>query len=316
MDADRIKVIFLGGSSRSGSTLLDRMLGQVDGFFSLGEVYHIWQRGFAENQLCGCGKPFRSCEFWSSVVEEAFGGFGKIVPESVLKLRGTVQRVKYIPYLTFPALRPASYQSRLSKYVEIWSRLYHAIHKVSGARVLIDSSKSPTHGFVLNTIPGIDLHVVQLVRNSYAVAFSWQRKKRRPEVHWTEAYMPRLGVLRSAWEWNLSNALVELLGAAAPHYTVVHYEDLTGWPRRTLRELFTRLGMEPPELGFFTDDQTINLDVDHTVSGNPIRFKHGVIQVHPDMEWKQKMPAHKRVAVTALTWPLLIRYGYLKGARR
>ena len=71
-------VLFIAGPGRSGSTLLDLLLGQIDGFCSTGEMRYIWERGFAQNQLCGCGKPFRECEFWTQVVKEAFGGFENV----------------------------------------------------------------------------------------------------------------------------------------------------------------------------------------------------------------------------------------------
>lgn len=70
VNREKIKVLFIGGYGRSGSTLLDRMLGQMEGFFSAGELRYIWDRSFAENQLCGCGKPFKKCAFWSTVIDE------------------------------------------------------------------------------------------------------------------------------------------------------------------------------------------------------------------------------------------------------
>ncbi|WP_420910932.1 sulfotransferase [Thermus thermophilus] len=41
MSQEKVKVVFIGGYGRSGSTLLDRMLGQVEGFVSVGELRHI-----------------------------------------------------------------------------------------------------------------------------------------------------------------------------------------------------------------------------------------------------------------------------------
>ena len=60
-EAAPVRVLFIGGLGRSGSTLLDRMLGQLDGVWSVGELVHIWQRGLQENNLCGCGRRFRDC---------------------------------------------------------------------------------------------------------------------------------------------------------------------------------------------------------------------------------------------------------------
>jgi hypothetical protein len=35
-------VAYIVGSGRSGSTLLDLMLGRLDGWFSMGEFRHFW----------------------------------------------------------------------------------------------------------------------------------------------------------------------------------------------------------------------------------------------------------------------------------
>src|SRR4051794_15439538 len=78
MATETIKVLYIGGYGRSGSTLLVQLLGQIEGFHSVGEMWNIWQQCFTENQLCGCGKPFHECPFWSAVVEEAFGGFERL----------------------------------------------------------------------------------------------------------------------------------------------------------------------------------------------------------------------------------------------
>jgi len=54
------KIILIAGHSRSGSTLLDRLLGEMDGFVTVGELRCLWIRGLREDQLCGCGTAFRS----------------------------------------------------------------------------------------------------------------------------------------------------------------------------------------------------------------------------------------------------------------
>jgi len=309
----KVKVVFIGGYGRSGSTLLDRMLGQVEGFVSVGELRHIWDRSFGENQLCGCGEPFRECAFWKAVVEEAFGGFEHVNLSEIKVLKHSVDRMRYVPRLMFPWLRSPGYRKAFFEYIEVLSRLYKAIRDVSGSEFIIDSTKDPSHGFVLSAMPDVELHVVHLVRDSRAVAYSWQRKKRRLEIHWKEEYMPRYSPLKSAWEWGLMNGLVQLLGYTIPErYTLIRYEDVVSQPRKALSHLLASLGVANPNLDFI-DDRNIKLGVDHTVSGNPIRFQHGVIEVRPDTEWRHKMLTSHRVIVSVLTWPLLLKYGYLGG---
>jgi len=298
-----VKIIFIGGAGRSGTTLLDRLLGQADGFFSLGEIYHMWERSFIENQLCGCGKPFRECEFWQVVVKEAFGGFEKVDALYILKLQRSVSRIRHTPVLLYPSLRPQGFELMLSEYKQILENLYKAISKVSGSEVLIDSSKSAPHAFVLSEIPAIDLNVVHLVRDSRAVVYSWQRKKKRPEIHWKEEYMPRLGTLRGTAEWILDNWLISLLKNRVSKYKLINYEALTGSPKDSIESIGKWLGIEKPDLNFFVNDRVVYLGVNHTVSGNPIRFKRGEIKIKSDTEWTEKMSFMKKYLVGMLTYP-------------
>ena len=62
-----VTVLFVAGFGRNGGTLLDRVLGSVDGFCSLGEFRFVWQKGVVRNELCNCGVPFRDCPFWTAV---------------------------------------------------------------------------------------------------------------------------------------------------------------------------------------------------------------------------------------------------------
>ena len=71
----RARVLFIGGWGRSGSTLLDRVLGHVPGVVSLGEVREIWVRGVIEDRPCGCDRPFSECPFWTEVGDRAWGGW-------------------------------------------------------------------------------------------------------------------------------------------------------------------------------------------------------------------------------------------------
>ena len=60
-------VLYIAGWGRSGSTLLERLLAEVDGVTLLGEVVHLWERGVREDELCACGTAFSGCPFWSEV---------------------------------------------------------------------------------------------------------------------------------------------------------------------------------------------------------------------------------------------------------
>src|SRR5687768_6323887 len=143
-------VLFIAGPGRSGSTLLDLLLGQIDGFCSTGELRFIWKRGFAENQLCGCGKPFRECEFWTEVVKDAFGGFQGVDYARLEELRRLAER------RVANGLSPdeaASFLTPYNEYFDAYRKIHVAIQKASDCQFIVDSSKNIAHGFLLSGMP-------------------------------------------------------------------------------------------------------------------------------------------------------------------
>lgn len=310
MKSETVKVLYIAGYGRSGSTLLERMLGQIGDFVAVGELSHIWERGFIDNQLCGCGRPFRQCDFWRSVVVTAFGGFERVHASDMAALRYSVARLRYIPQLMLPWQAP-TYQQGFQRYGEAVTQLYRAIRDVSRAKVVIDSSKDPRLIFFLRRLPGIDLHVLHLVRDSRAVAFSWSRKKIRPEITTRTTYMPTFRPMQSAWQWTWQNLLTELAGHTVRMNQRVRYEELVTWPRQTLSMILSAVGLGSLSLDFILDDHSIRLDtVNHTVAGNPMRFQSGIVQIRLDLEWQGQMPMSARRVVTSLTSPLLWRFRY------
>jgi hypothetical protein len=311
MEESKVKVLYIGGYSRSGSTILLRLLGQIEGFFSVGEMTYIWQRSFVENQLCGCGQPFRECEFWNAVIKKAFGGFDQLDIDHIRSLREAVQGNINLPYLMYPVLRTAAYRQKLQDYTTLLGKLYHAMRAVSGSNVIIDSSKVPPYAFVLHEVPDVDLHIVHLVRDSRATAYSWQRKKARPEIYWKKEYMERYSPIRSSLEWDVMNRMLQSTDRNGSNYRLLRYEDFVTQPRETLESLLDWLGQDASRLPFMENEHTVHLRTDHTVSGNPNRFQQGIVKIRPDVEWREKMTWDQRYLVTGLTWPLLWQYGYL-----
>lgn len=308
-----VKVLYIGGYSRSGSTLFSLLLDQIEGFVAVGELWDIWQRSFTENQLSGTGKPFRECEFWTAVVREAYGGFEKVDVQEMQRLRTAVQSKQHIPMLIMPMLRTPAFTRNLQEYSAALSQLYCAIQKVSGCNVIVDSSKVPTYAYLLRDVPRVDLRIVHLVRDSRATAYSWQRKKIRPEIHWKTQYMDRYSVVRSSMEWNVMNGLFYPTETTDGSYMRIRYEDMVLAPQETLQMIVKRMGEDIRCVPNF-NDHTFETSLNYTVSGNPDRFKQGTVKIRPDTEWLEEMNMGTKIAVSLLTWPLLLRYAYLSHA--
>jgi hypothetical protein len=305
-----VTVLYIGGLGRSGSTLVERLTGQLPGACAVGELVHLWQRGITEGERCGCGQPFRQCPFWQQAGKAAFGGWDEIDTGRIAALRARVDRNRFIPRLAARSAG-AGPGPALDEYTSYYARLYAAIAEVSGCELMVDSSKHPSLAHCLRRQDGVDLRVLHLVRDSRAVAYSWGRAVRRPDTD-RESYMTRYSPAVAAAQWNGQNAAFHLLRGMP--VMRLRYEDVVAAPQAALRRIAEFSGLPAQRSFTFLGADWAELEPGHSVSGNPMRFATGKIAIRRDERWRAGLPAGQRREVTALTFPLLAAYGYL-GAR-
>lgn len=303
-----VRVLYLAGSGRSGSTLVTTILGQLDGMFAAGELRYLWQRGIAENRPCGCGVPVPECPFWTRVLATLpptdAGGIAARL-RTRLRLRG-------LPALLWRHRRGRPPVPRHPDD-DILATLYAAVGTATGA-VVVDSSKLPPYGALLGTLPGIELRVLHLVRDPRATAFSW-RRRRRLDVPvgggGDGRLMARPPVAKATLLWLVWNAATRLLwGARHPErYLRVRYEDLVADPPGVIARIARFAGVEPAELPFPAPG-VVRLAATHSVAGNPSRHRIGVLPVRADREWVTGLSRAAYALVTLLTLPALRRLGY------
>lgn len=306
MSGDKIKVLYIAGLERSGSTLLGAILGQVEGFFNAGELANIWTnltRGF----LCGCGALLRECALWRDILDEAFGGSVDYV--AMRRYRAEVIRMHHFLSLSLSS-RGFPTVPRLRWYRENVGRLYAAIRSRTGCRVIVDSSKTAPYLHVLMGIPALDLYVAHLVRDARGVVFSWRRRKRAVD-RTGEHYFHRRGVMYASCQWAFRNAVLEALARRLPGRCLrLRYEDVVAEPRQAVGRILDLVGESGAGLSFLRQGE-IERNVDHTAGGNPIRLQRGLVALRPDVEWQSAMRRLDRATVMLSAWPMLWRYGYL-----
>lgn len=325
--------LFILGKGRSGSTVLDTLLGQLDGFVSVGELVYFWDRSVRQRYQCGCGRPVPDCEFWQAVLAEAFDArfgddgvwlrlpdtdgirevFGAREPvpaREVARLERPVTAWRNAPRLLVHAITGRGRWPALAAYCDVTARLYAAITEVSGSSVVVDSSKLPINPAALGLVDGAAASCVHLVRDPRAVAFSWQRHKTwviddRPEA------MPRFGGASSSASWMARNLVAELarVCAGGGRSMRLRYEDFVAAPVQSVRSIAALAGVSAGELEFM-DDQYAAVRGNHTAGGNPGRFEQGRVEFRADDEWVANIPGRDALLVTALTAPLVARYGY------
>jgi hypothetical protein len=301
-------VVYVASWSRSGSTLLDLMLGQIPGFVSVGEIRFLWERGLGERQLCGCGVPVPECPFWTRVLEEVFGAEGRVDADAMVALWRRVDGLRRLPLQFAPGIS-RGHEADITAFREVLGRLYRAVGAVSGAKVVVDSSKYAAYAGLMAGAPGVDPRALHLVRDSRAVAYSWRRRKRMPEVVREERYMPLKPPWKSALYWDLEHLALHAVLRSFRSYRLLRYDDLVSRPEEMLNAALTGLDLSTDSS--FLRGGRLSVGPNHMVAGNPLRFHRGELRVQADVEWRQGLGAGSRWVVTALTWPLLARYGFL-----
>jgi hypothetical protein len=305
------RVLYIAGSGRSGTTLLQDILGQCDGFFAAGELRYLWERGLVKRRLCACGSPVPDCEVWAAILDRAYGG---VSPSRAEALAAQIEtfRIAHLPRVLVPAIRRAELR-RLDALLGDLRQLYRAIVDVTGCRVIVDSSKNPSYGYLL-AHAGIQLDVLHVVRDAPATAYSWSQRKEFEPGH----LMRRRSAPTAAAEWDAHNLGTEVfLKKVARRFQRLRYEDMIASPRARLAEVLAWLGEDDVTPPVTADDEVVLSTRTHAVFGNATRFRHGAVQLRRDDRWRTAMRRRDRLTVAALTAPLRHRYGYpLEPARR
>ena len=307
-----VPVLFIAGIGRSGSTLLDRLLGSSPKFHSGGEIGGVWSQGLTDDRLCSCGVRFSCCPFWQEV---GSGIFAMLQSSEIAEITRYLRHefpVKRMWRLVSRTTREGLMDAAPPNFVDLTARLYQGIMKACNQPVIVDSSKLATYLVMLAHVPSLRVHVVHLVRDPRAVAHSWLRPRvADPDGR---SSMPRFGVVKSAVLWLIMNAAVEwVAGRLNLPYVRIRYEDLVSEPTRIVSEL--RSWAQAQGLGPWVDESGssradyVDLDVIHSISGNPMRFQHGLISIAEDGAWRADSRS-SRAVTSLITIPLRRRYGY------
>ncbi len=294
-----MRVLYVTGWCRSGSTVLANLLGELPGVAHAGELAYLWANGVLRtgtNSTCGCGEDLRACGIWARVLAETSGGDPEGTAAEMIAGHEAYLRTRHTrTRLTEPA-PPEDARAVLARMVAG----YRSVAAAMDAEIVIDSSKFPAEAAALCRVPGLDVRVLHLVRDPRATARSWRRAK---------AYIPAMGVARSTGYWTAFNLASELIGRAFPdRYLRVRYEDFTERPAEVTAAVMRLVGVEGPPPVDGSGSATFG--VNHTVTGNPDRLRRGKVMIRADEAWRHDLPGRDALLATGLALPLLRRYGY------
>jgi hypothetical protein len=234
---------------------------------------------------------------------------GALPPTQVAGWQSTMARTRHTPRL-LRLERPGAFDPDTTTFVQAMDALYQRIATVSGARVIVDSSKRPSDAALLRLLPNVDPFVVHLVRDPRAVAYSWQRERIEPDATRNAEQMPTRSMLLSTRVWVELNLVGQLVVRryGGQRSMLVRYEDFVRAPRLTI-DMILRMIDEPADPPVDKAGRVV-LGDNHTVGGNPRRFDAGVTTIRVDDEWQRALPTRDERLCSALTAPLNLAFGY------
>jgi hypothetical protein len=270
-----VKIIYIAGDGRSGSTLLESILSTNPDTISVGEAYRFWERYYQHKTLCGCGKAIGECELWSNVAND----LDKIPTYNPDDFLHGIKKL-----LTISAFN--NIESVLEKDLrmrQVVINFYESIALHAGKNCIIDSSKTPSWCKILLSLKCFDVKIIHLERALPQVAESWKKKIKLPDYIEEERYMPVKGNLNILRTWLRVKILASRLRKS--DYFFLRYERLCKNPAEVLQALSGFTGVA------LTRKEELYMRNNHGIAGNPIRLTNDKtrIEIVPQVSRRNKL---------------------------
>jgi len=306
----KIPVIYILSNGRSGSTILDLMLGSFSNLWTLGEA-QLFPLEVNFNAVCGSGEPILESVFWKDLIPKiqfkddncSISYFRRSHPHG--SHTGAVVRKKLLYELITDKFssdtikRIESYGKLNAEYFE--KTMQHAEQNGFAGKIewIVDASKDPYRLMWLQKSGLFDIKVIHLVKRPSAFVYSTAKGKHQG--------MNPLMVARMTLRWVVENKIMSKVcdQCISPEnvYTL-QYEELAQNPEKALATIGTKFGIQ---LNGYSTNQFREYQ-NFGVSGNKSRWENRSIFL--DEKWKKQMP-HKHIKfVNRWTQKLAGRYGY------
>ena len=266
-----MKIIYIASAAHSGSTLLDLMLNAHSRIVTVGEIKKLalYTRGYKAHKRCTCGsRSVLQCPFWNEV--------GAAIAE-------------LSPGRTLADLDVDS-DKDLGTFHADNRLLFQAVGKVSGADIIVDSSKSRGRLEMLLATPGLEVFPVFLVRNPKGQILSLSRSAERKKKESAADFGKFIS------NYSIMNVAIHQLLRRRPHFKV-RYEQLVQRPAEVLSSLMTWIGVEyePQQLNFADHER-------HNIDGNRMR-RHSSSEIRLDDSWRRELNLIQKITIDIGTLP-------------
>lgn len=304
MDTVEKKVIYIMGHARSGSTILNILLGNSPDAMAAGETGNFYRSGLLNNEFCSCGQPFEQCEFWSPISRSMRQ-----------QLNGKIDA--FISYSkSLDNWRNVLFSGRMSKdnlttdwYHKVNRQLFEEIITASGKNTLIDASKDPVRFFHLRTLPQYKFALIHIVRDPRAVCLSQLRTFKKDMQSGLERDMQGKSIFKTVKSLYINTYLSEKMKRLHKHNVVtVNYDELAQGKGSALSDITLATGLDTTALAHSINKGEI-LHQFHSAAGNRLRMSREIRLMY-DYSWRQSLTRLQYFTITLLTLPLILRYRF------
>ncbi len=247
------------GGGRSGTTLLDIILGNAEDAFSTGEIHKF-------PKLKGCPHGFEqgspNFAFWKKVEQALFDSY-KDQPVDYKGLRKLTRKLEYHSNFWLNYVNWISSGKR-KVYATYVNRFFDALFGSIDEPLVIDSSKYPTRALSLYRHLDYSIHFIYLIRHPVGVVTSFAKKDlEQPPKNYFQANLFYFVI-------NLFNALV-CRKIGKDNFIKVRYDDLLAEPVKELTRIQEKFGIDlsrpkdliaagqPLSVGYFFEGNRIRL---------------------------------------------------------
>ncbi len=276
------KILYLMGTGRSGTTILEILLSNNPGIFGSGEITYIFKDGFLNNEICSCGNHALDCSFWKNVYQRC--NWKRTELTSINSLFREIEWHTGFPKLFLNLIPP----KKMSRYRDLNQKLFEAVQTASGQNIIIDSSKYAGRGLALSSLFPEKVKILCLTRSPRGLLQAFQKEA-------AEEQKPK-GLI-ATFLYDTYVLFCCRLVAIRTRQKICHirYDDLMDDYVGVLYKIKNRLG-----LNFSAVQEKIEyhnlLDVGHIVTGNRLR-KKGKVKFKPEQTAKSLIGFPEKIVV-------------------
>jgi len=176
-----MKILYIISQKRSGSTLIENLLGQHKQVISVGEFRmlkgHYLKEGPGElwNWKCNCGVEIKDCKFWSKYYKP----MGNTPPETALQYELGMWSWLLIFFTGIKRIIKNT-QTKGSDIAAYTKKVYRQIENDYPGTVIVDSSKDALQGYFLAELTN-DVVILYLKRQLRATVSSKLKRLKKKE---------------------------------------------------------------------------------------------------------------------------------------